>query len=153
MSGTCSTRSDVSNAHEVLVRKPRLKETIWRQHVDKILKCLTETLSEVVNRTAVEMSKPPAPELQQQVLHYMCSRRSGSASKRIYTDGFCVGKRSSEFAIGHSKITTISNYASLCFKKSPPPRLWNNANDLWVPASLSAHAVQMLQMQIKLLSL
>lgn len=121
MSGTCSTRSDVSNAHEVLVRKPRLKETIWRQHVDKILKCLTETLSEVVNRTAVEMSKPPAPELQQQVLHYMCSRRSGSASKRIYTDGFCVGKRSSEFAIGHSKITTISNYASLCFKKSPPP--------------------------------
>jgi len=34
--------------------------------------------------------------------------------------GFYVGKRSSEFAVGHSKITTISNYVFLCSKKSPP---------------------------------
>jgi len=97
MSGTCSTRSDIRNAHEVLVRKPQRKEIMWRQHVDKILKCLTETLCEVVKRTAVEMSKPPAPDVLYRVSHYTCSRRSGSTSNRIYTDGVLCGEK--EFGI------------------------------------------------------
>jgi len=88
--------------------------------VDKILKCLPETVCEVVNRAVAEMSKPAALEMQYRASHYTCSWRPGSISNRIHTDGVLCGEE--KFGIC---CWTLQNYNNIklrfqCSKKSPP---------------------------------
>jgi hypothetical protein len=120
---------DIISAHEILVRKPQRKETIWRQRVDKILKCLIDRQTDrQTDRHTVwsheldcgrnVKASSSGDAIPGVTLHWQ------SASWRYFEQdlhwwGFMWGKRNSEFAV-----RALQNYNNIklrvqCSKKSP----------------------------------